>query len=263
MSLRIITGLFLMLLCLLFFWLGGWPLWLLVLLAALICANELCRMLRNRGYYVEKYLVFAGILAFFLSATSLVNKYAEQIYTSLPAKIIFLGLISIYLLELFLKKPFLAKNKYLLSAKIALFFGGSFIFIFLVRDMPNGLFNLILAAILIWATDTFAFFGGKLFGKTPLTLISPKKTVEGSISALIACLIITLIIAIIFKLAIVHYLFLALLVSIFAQLGDLHESMIKRALNVKDSSQILPGHGGMYDRLDSTLFVAPLIFYFF
>lgn len=116
--------------------------------------------------------------------------------------------------------------------------------------------------ILIWTCDSMAFFGGKILGKHKLSVISPKKTWEGSITGLVF----TLIASYLFyffsdgKLTLVDAIVLGLIIGIFSQIGDLFESLFKRKLNVKDSSNIIPGHGGVLDRFDSLIFVAPLVF---
>jgi len=134
-----------------------------------------------------------------------------------------------------------------------------------------------LGAYLIWAilvgacfTDTFALFGGKFFGKRKLApKISPKKTVEGSVSGVIGSVIMMMaygfIVTLINKDITANYLYLAflgLLTSIFAQIGDLSLSAIKREAGIKDYGNLIPGHGGVLDRLDSIIFVSPVVYYF-
>jgi len=116
--------------------------------------------------------------------------------------------------------------------------------------------------ILIWANDTFAFVVGKSIGKHKLfERISPKKTIEGFLGGLIFALIFSVLIA---KYFIFEPVFLwigiSLVVSIFGTIGDLVESKFKRLAGVKDSGKIMPGHGGILDRLDSIIFVAPFVF---
>ena len=133
-------------------------------------------------------------------------------------------------------------------------------------DVPKGttwfLANSALMAILpIWAGDTAAIFAGKAFGKHPLApSISPNKTVEGAIANLLACILI----AVPLGMWIGHSWWISAICGVLAgtlgQLGDLFESSVKRQVGVKDTGTLLPGHGGLLDRIDSLLFTAPVVF---
>ena len=116
--------------------------------------------------------------------------------------------------------------------------------------------------ILIWSNDSFAYLIGKNFGKIKLLKrISPNKTVEGFLGGMLACFIMSYFIAQYFTaLSPVQWIVIAGLVSIFGVLGDLIESMFKRQAGIKDSSNLIPGHGGFLDRFDSVIFAAPFIF---
>ena len=116
--------------------------------------------------------------------------------------------------------------------------------------------------ILIWTNDTFAYLVGKNFGRIKLLKeISPNKTVEGFIGGMIFCFITSYIIAQYFTdLSLIQWIVIAGLVSVFGVLGDLIESMFKRQAGIKDSSNLIPGHGGFLDRFDSVIFAAPFIF---
>ena len=122
---------------------------------------------------------------------------------------------------------------------------------------------------LIWASDIGAYFTGKAFGKTKLSPnVSPKKTVEGLFGGIVFSLIIGVLYVVILKdtPSINDYLmfgFLSIVVSLTSVLGDLFESLLKRLSNVKDSGKILPGHGGMLDRIDSLTSSAPVFFLLF
>ena len=117
--------------------------------------------------------------------------------------------------------------------------------------------------LLSFMTDTFAYLGGRLFGKTPLApQISPKKTIEGSVCGLIGGSLL----GYIFLTSTNHnspewlLVLVCLSASLFSQVGDLFESALKRSSGVKDSGRILPGHGGVLDRIDGLLFAAPVVF---
>lgn len=114
----------------------------------------------------------------------------------------------------------------------------------------------------IWACDSFAYFGGKAFGRHKLLeRVSPKKTWEGAISGAIAavgaCIGMSYLVP---GLSWVDGIVIGLIAGVLGQVGDLAESHVKRSCGVKDSSHIIPGHGGILDRFDSLLFVAPVVF---
>ncbi len=119
--------------------------------------------------------------------------------------------------------------------------------------------------VLIWVNDTFAFIVGKSIGQNKLfERISPKKTIEGFIGGLgFAALAGLLLARFYLKESFYAWTFIAVLVSVFGTIGDLVESKYKRDAGVKDSGTIMPGHGGILDRLDSVIFAAPFIFLFY
>lgn len=113
-----------------------------------------------------------------------------------------------------------------------------------------------------WASDTFAYFVGRAFGKTPFCSVSPKKSFEGGVGGFVGCFITVLALCVIcLGIPLWHAVVVALAISIFAPLGDLIESIIKRSFDIKDSGKIFPGHGGVLDRFDSLLFTAPVVYY--
>lgn len=154
------------------------------------------------------------------------------------------------------------------------FFGIAYIplflmFLALIRCKEDGK-NLILATLIIsWATDIFAYLIGKYFGKHKFTKISPNKTIEGmiggTIGAVISILVYTLILN---KFLGMQYLYIqmaiiGIVLSLISQIGDLVASSIKRLADVKDYGNIIPGHGGMLDRIDSLLFISPFAYMIF
>ena len=128
----------------------------------------------------------------------------------------------------------------------------------------NGVWNLkdfaLLAFVPLWVGDSAGYFVGRAIGKHPLApKISPKKTIEGGVANLISCAITGA--ALGFWVPVGWKLGLAcgIVAGIFGQMGDLFESWVKRSADIKDSGSLLPGHGGILDRIDSVLFTAPLI----
>jgi phosphatidate cytidylyltransferase len=131
-----------------------------------------------------------------------------------------------------------------------------------VREHHQGLQWLVLTLIVVWGTDTFAYFAGRWFGKHKLfESVSPKKTWEGSVGGTLGALLLGLLFANYFieGVDLFDLTFVLLFVSIASQLGDLCESLLKRAMNVKDSGSLLPGHGGFLDRFDGVLFALPVM----
>lgn len=127
-------------------------------------------------------------------------------------------------------------------------------------DIPSGLFLIWFALIGTWSSDTFAYAAGKNFGRRKMAPhISPNKTVEGLIGGVIGCIVMCMAYAGYFSFSLLYAFFLSLMIAVAAPMGDLFESYIKRVCDIKDSGNILPGHGGMMDRFDSLLFVAPLM----
>jgi len=133
-----------------------------------------------------------------------------------------------------------------------------------LKALPEGLTATLLAFLCIWAADIGAYIIGKIFGKTRLSNISPKKTVEGSVFGVSASVAVAVVGSWYLDWPIWQLtgVALGLLIGLASLLGDLTESMMKRDAGVKDSGQLIPGHGGILDRADSYVFTAPLVYYF-
>ena len=131
------------------------------------------------------------------------------------------------------------------------------------RHLPPDNYDLTIPLVLIasiWINDTMAYIVGSLIGKTPLSPISPKKTREGTVGgALLAIVVITLIGHFAFGLPVVHLVIISAIATIMGTIGDLIESKLKRMAGVKDSGEIMPGHGGFLDRFDSLLLAIPFV----
>jgi phosphatidate cytidylyltransferase len=135
----------------------------------------------------------------------------------------------------------------------------------LTRSLPDGEFLVFFVVLVTWAGDTGAYICGKMMGRRPLApVISPKKTVEGFFGGMILALVVAVISQLWFlpSMSLMDAAALGMLLTVAGLLGDLAESAIKRSVNQKDSGSLIPGHGGMLDRLDSLLFTAPCFYYY-
>ncbi|NJD01593.1 MAG: phosphatidate cytidylyltransferase [Ruminiclostridium sp.] len=147
-----------------------------------------------------------------------------------------------------------------------------FSFIILVRNMgERGDLYIWLVFVGAWAPDTAAYFTGVAFGKTKiLPVISPKKTLEGSMGGVAGGMAIMPAVGLYLNvqgiqpggISFYHYIILGLLCGIISQVGDWAASAIKRHAGIKDYGRLMPGHGGVLDRFDSTLFVAPVVYFY-
>jgi phosphatidate cytidylyltransferase len=136
---------------------------------------------------------------------------------------------------------------------------------FLHRPDPNHLgFGYVVAVWgAIWVGDTAAYALGTRFGRHRFfPAISPKKSVEGAVAGFLAAVLIFAPLSLLINLPWWHGLLLGALIAVFAQLGDLVESQMKRMAQLKDTGHLIPGHGGFLDRIDSLLLVAPVVFYY-
>ncbi|MDS1029088.1 phosphatidate cytidylyltransferase [Bacillota bacterium LX-D] len=146
-----------------------------------------------------------------------------------------------------------------------LYISGLFGYLLLIRyNFINGFWWVIITLVLIWLNDSGAYFSGMYFGKHKLHVhVSPNKTIEGAVGGVLITIIAAIIISVVFGiLTIWHSVMLSFLIALAGILGDLWESALKREAGVKDSGNLLPGHGGILDRFDSLLFAAPVVYYY-
>ena len=152
------------------------------------------------------------------------------------------------------------------------FFGICYITLFLsfiplLHGVENGKYLIWFILIAAWGTDTCAYFVGCKFGKHKFSQISPKKSIEGCIGGTLGSVIIALIYTIFINkfaainISYIYISIIAAILSICSQLGDLSASSIKRTVGIKDFGNLIPGHGGMLDRIDSIIFIAPFAYF--
>ena len=229
----------------------------------IICLGEFIKLIQLKSKV--PYLIFVILYVFFAYWQLLANtsKGFNEITQILIVITIFVELFLIK--DLFSQKtiPLFASKRYILTT---FYLSSAFIFIVLIANYYET-YNpgiLLGSFILVWVNDTFAYLVGKNFGKQKLfEKISPKKTVEGFLGGLFfSCVASYFIATFTHTLGFTSWLILSIIISVFGTLGDLIESKFKRQANVKDSGVIMPGHGGLLDRLDSIIFAAPFIYLF-
>lgn len=217
----------------------------------------------------------AGLIsgAFLFGLSCLANISSEISWLSLSLFPLFLtSIFLIFIIALFDNKPNTFLNiAYTIAGIIYTIIPFSILLFIACSDKsnPNQLdiapynYHYVLGIILlIWSCDVFAYLVGSMIGKHKLyERISPGKTWEGSIGAAILTIGSAILISQWFhEIAMIHWIIIAVIVCIFGTIGDLVESMLKRQAGVKDSGKIMPGHGGILDRFDSLLFVAPFVY---
>ncbi len=249
---------------------------IVVALAAVIGMYEFYNALHNVGFRPFKILGYIACIPVLLIGL----KGSEPITLDEYSK--FFGMIKVFAFGLFLAIAILFalsvffNNKYnVLDIAVTIFgmFYVPFLFVFVVmtRNLEDGKFYVWMIIFGAFATDTFAYFAGKFFGKRKLLpVISPKKTVEGSIGGIIGSVFVMLVYGIVLNLSgwiagsigIYHFIILGILCGVISQLGDWAASSIKRYVKIKDYGNLIPGHGGVLDRCDSILFVAPVVYFY-
>ncbi len=226
----------------------------LFMVFGLACLYEFKRIVQIKRYYI--YVIYLALWWVFIYITH----HPVLINTLLVLTL----LVNMSLLKfLFSKKETMLSNVQKFCAAL-LYIGGGCIFLTMIPYKDNNFAKFLIMGIfiLIWVNDTFAYLVGKSLGRTKLfPSVSPKKTVEGSLGGLIfACVAAYIMAGYETSLSILQWIVLALVLVIAGNLGDLVESKFKRMAQVKDSGAILPGHGGIWDRLDSLIFAAPFAY---
>lgn len=226
----------------------------LMAIFSVICVFEFSRMLKSKN--IIPYVLLAGFI--YLSTIEIPNNYTNYL-----TGFSFSGLL-ILLYLLISTKPIktdsLAQKIFLQVIYLIL----PFYFLIKLPLIDNNYHpNVIIYIILmIWTNDSFAFIVGKNFGKHKLfESVSPKKTIEGFIGGLLFAVLAGFLIGYYSGIfSILNWIIIAIIVAVLGSLGDLVESKFKRQSNVKDSGTIMPGHGGLLDRLDSLFFLAPFVY---
>jgi phosphatidate cytidylyltransferase len=182
-----------------------------------------------------------------------------------PVTYFFLFILGLSVLTLFTRRPLVESIPAAgISSSALLLVAFPLSFSVSLHGIPlDGPRLLLFALTLTWAADTAAYFAGRAFGKHPLAPhISPKKTWEGSLASMIGSLLVAYAFSYWIKIPLPHLFAMAALGNIAGQMGDLLESAYKRSAGVKDSGGLLPGHGGVLDRIDALILCIPVIWYY-
>jgi phosphatidate cytidylyltransferase len=232
------------------------PFWFFIFLAmvVVIALHEIGTMAQVREKYILVFLSLIGLLPLYFRQLPLYTLWL-------------LASPFLYLLLKFFQgnKKQEDINEDIIKGTIVVVLGGVFIIIplfsfYMLKEL-NNYFPLILV-VAVWASDICAFVAGKNFGKRPFApLISPKKTYEGFMGAVLGSTIIIVASHTFFGFGIVKSLLVGIAIGVLGQAGDLLESAAKRVSGKKDSSSLIPGHGGILDRIDSFIFTAPFLLF--
>ncbi|MCY3722397.1 phosphatidate cytidylyltransferase [Candidatus Poribacteria bacterium] len=247
---------------------GDWLYLILVSVVVVMMQVEYCRLAQH---FTEKLnpvmpALLSGVFclfAYFLpeltqttAASTVIFSYFTFVFIYIFAESIFRAKVAGELLAVTLK----------LTGILTIGWALGYHLILLRNAEPIGRQLIFLLAGIIWCSDTGAYLVGRAFGKHKLgTPVSPRKTIEGTIGGLVVGTLTSFLLnAILLKgtLSWGHAIFIGLLLSVLGQLGDLSASLMKRTAGVKDSGQVIPGHGGFIDRCDSLIFSTPVLYYY-
>ena len=241
---------------------GGWVLAGALLVVVVRAAYELFALMGEAGYR-PALAVSALIMAAFL----VVARFPEL---HLVGAVLAASVIGSLVWQLLRPPEGHPTQSWALTLGAALWLGWLISHFTMIRDLSPvfglglGTRWLVLAFLVTWVNDSAAYFIGKAIGRHPCApYLSPKKTWEGTIGGWLGGIVATVLLGYwLVDLPWAHGLVLGVLVATVAPFGDLAKSMVKRQMKVKDFSALIPGHGGMFDRIDSLLFVVPVVYYY-
>ncbi|MHB9154061.1 MAG: phosphatidate cytidylyltransferase [Endomicrobiales bacterium] len=264
---RVITAVVGVPLILLTVYWGGIPFFVLMLGVTVLALREYFHLSARAKYEAQPVVgTAAGVLLFvslFLNGTSLGPQSENQGTVALIAVI----LAAVFVREILIGRPEKAMERLAITFMGVILVSWTLGHLVLLRSIrPAGMRYVYFLFIIIWLIDTGAYAVGRRFGRHPLAeKISPKKTREGAVGGVITGVIVAVLLRMLFLRELLSFgeaAALGLMISVVSQVSDLSESLLKRDAGVKDSANLLPGHGGMLDRFDSFLFTAPLFYYY-
>lgn len=263
-SVRVLVSVFAIPVLLTIAYLGSWVFTFFIIAISLLSFYEFSKLSLGKGAQVNLLWGMIGIAVIILNRF---HNFIEDVFS-----IIVFWFIGLTLIELFRNKGSALLNIGLTLLGF-LFFSISGYSLIGIREFfnstnlsyVNGGFLIIAIFGTIWVCDSTAFFGGVKLGKHKLfSRVSPNKTWEGAFFGFLTSILIMILFQILFLdfISLYSALIIGLIIGILGQIGDLVESLFKRDAGTKDSSNLIPGHGGIFDRFDSLFFSAPFIYYY-
>ena len=231
---------------------GRWAIALLIVIIVGLAAYELARALKPLSFMAT---FGAGALPVLLSIPYGTSGALAGVVTGLPWALFWLS-----------NRPEARTLRGLLGLLLmSLWIGMPLAHLMLIGDLAAGRYLVLIVVVGPWVSDSAAYFAGRLFGRHELApVLSPKKSYEGAIGGLVVTVAAVGYFAHAFLgVSITDAVVLGVVVSVSSQAGDLFESLLKRTLQLKDLGRILPGHGGVLDRIDSLLFATPAVYYLY
>ena len=260
---RILSALILVPIAALIVWTGGWWFFAAIALVALLAGYEFSQLMRQGGYAPTTIFVLAFIGVSLLDAQFPSLDFVQPGLTAL--------LILSISWQLFQSQDKMPTTNWALTVAGGLYVGWLSANTIRLRGLPPdavGLAWTVLAVLVTWGGDTAAYFVGRAIGRHKFwPRLSPRKTWEGIFAGVVGCLLIGALVGYVAMqltgaIGPLHGLIVGLLASIVGPFGDLSVSMMKRQMNAKDSSRLIPGHGGLLDRTDSLFFIVATTYYY-
>ncbi|MEW6557037.1 MAG: phosphatidate cytidylyltransferase [Elusimicrobiota bacterium] len=246
-------------------YLGYIPFLVLVCGVSFLAACEFWELVSKMEFYPRKIFGSIFIILILLSVFFSGSKLGAFVSNETTTLIFTFGVLLLFVYEIIKHHIQTALPSLAITFLGIIYLGWLPAHLLLLRDFrPDGFRFTILLFITVWISDSAAYFFGSVYGSYRLSVISPKKSVEGAIASVIASICVIMIAKIFFVnfLKPVDVFLLGFLTSASGQFGDLAESLIKRSAGVKDSSTLLGNHGGILDKLDSFIFAAPVFYYY-
>jgi len=252
---RVITGLIGLPLIIAAVYAGGYWFFGLVTLIGLVAGWEFERMMRAGGYHPTVIITLTFIVLLIFDGFQPGLRWLSLIIT-----LILLGSI---IWQLFRSDSTAPTVDWALTLAGGLYIGWGLSHLMALRQFGDGLAWIWVALLSTWGADSLAYFTGRTIGRTKLwPRHSPRKTWEGLIGGIVGGMVGAILAALVFDLRLSTVIVIGAIIPIAGLFGDLSISMMKRQVGVKDSSNLLPGHGGVLDRLDSLLFVGIVVYYY-